>query len=98
MSRNVTLDATVPRYLDEADLDPEKGDIAVCQCGLSDEFPFCDGSHRQTADEGDGVYRYVDGERRRVATVTFADGERIEFEGPAVNGDTCDDDSGPGST
>jgi len=80
VSRHVTLDATGPRVLDEEDIDPEKGNIAVCQCGLSDEFPFCDGSHRETEDEGDGVYRYVNGERRRVASVTFADGETIEYE------------------
>lgn len=80
MSRDVTLDATGPRYLDETDLDPEKGDIAVCQCGLSDEFPFCDGSHRETGGEGEEVYRYVDGDRRRVASVTFADGETVEYD------------------
>lgn len=82
MSRDVTLDAHGPRYLDEDDIDAEKGDIAVCQCGLSDEFPLCDGSHRTTEDEGDGVYRYVDGERRRVARVTFVNGETIEYDPP----------------
>lgn len=78
MSRLVELDGTGPRKLDASDLDPEKGNVAVCQCGLSDDFPFCDGSHRVTADETDGVcYRYVDeddGTRRVV--------ERVEL-GPA---------------
>ena len=80
MTRDVALDAEGPRYLDAGDIDDEKGDIAVCQCGLSDEFTFCDGSHRQTGGEEAGLYRYVDGERRRVASVTFADGETVDAE------------------
>jgi CDGSH-type Zn-finger protein len=89
MSREVTLDATGPRFLDADDVDPEKGDVAVCQCGLSDEFPFCDGSHRATEDEApDERYKYVDGERRVVAAIELADGERL------VPGDT---DEGAGT-
>ncbi|MFQ3476519.1 CDGSH iron-sulfur domain-containing protein [Halonotius sp. F2-221B] len=92
MSRLVELDGTEPRILDASDLDPEKGDIAVCQCGLSAEFPFCDGSHRETKDEAENVcYRYLDTEddadgdrqRRRVDHVRFDDGgdDTIETEG-----------------
>ena len=74
MPREVTLDAQGPRYLDADDVDPEKGDVAVCQCGLSDEFPFCDGSHRATEDEADDTrYKYVDGERRAVERIVFVD-------------------------
>ncbi|WP_433634674.1 CDGSH iron-sulfur domain-containing protein [Halomicrococcus sp. NG-SE-24] len=68
MAREVTHTATGPLKLDEDDLDPEKGDVAVCLCGLSDDYPFCDGSHRVTEDEVEGiVYRYEDGERRVVS-------------------------------
>lgn len=77
MTRLVELDATGPRRLDASDLDPEKGDVAICQCGLSDDFPFCDGSHRVTEDESEDVcYRYVDDaneDRRVVETVVLAD-------------------------
>jgi CDGSH-type Zn-finger protein len=69
--REVTHEATGPVRLDESDIDEEYGDIAVCMCGLSDETPFCDGSHRITEDEEPGVrYKYegdsADGERRPV--------------------------------
>ncbi len=70
MTRLVELDGTGPRKLDPSDLDPEKGDVAVCQCGLSGSFPFCDGSHRQVTGEEDGVrYVYQDGERHRVERI-----------------------------
>ncbi|MFP4175158.1 MAG: CDGSH iron-sulfur domain-containing protein [Halobacteriales archaeon] len=67
MARLVEHEADGPLILDEDDIDDEKGDIAVCLCGLSDNRPFCDGSHRATEDEKDGkVYRYEDGERHEV--------------------------------
>jgi len=69
MGRLVEHDATGPLKLDESDIDPEKGDVAVCRCGLSEEFPFCDGTHRKTRTEDDDVlYRYVEeggADRRR---------------------------------
>lgn len=82
MSRLVELDATGPRKLDESDIDTEKGDIAVCQCGLSDDFPFCDGSHGQTESEGDGCYRYVedDSHRKEVEHVEYVDGESEQID------------------
>jgi CDGSH-type Zn-finger protein len=78
MAREITHDATGPLKLDESDLDEEKGDVAVCLCGLSDEYPFCDGSHNATADEAEGVvYKYEDddpeGERREIEEIVFAD-------------------------
>ena len=78
MAREVTHEATGPLRLDETDLDEEKGDVAVCLCGLAESYPFCDGSHRATEDEDDGVrYKYEnddsDGERREIAEMIFAD-------------------------
>ncbi|MFW5977953.1 MAG: CDGSH iron-sulfur domain-containing protein [Halohasta sp.] len=111
MSRLVELDGTEPRILEESDLDPEKGDIAVCQCGLSAKFPFCDGSHRATRDEADDVcYRYLDAEgdddtdgdrqRRRVDHVRYEDGrdDAAETRGKAASaGFDSKDDDGSGT-
>ena len=40
----------------------------ICMCGLSSNQPFCDGSHKKTADEEAGkVYRYnTDGTRNEI--------------------------------
>ena len=78
MAREVTHDAKGPLFIDEDDIDPEKGDIAVCLCGLSAEYPFCDGSHRVTEnEEPDEVYKYqdddADGPRLVVERIVFKD-------------------------
>jgi CDGSH-type Zn-finger protein len=75
MSRVIVHDEDGPLYIDEDDIDPEKGDIAICQCGLSDTRPFCDGSHRAAEDEADDeLYRYdEEGDRSRVEIVDTED-------------------------
>jgi CDGSH-type Zn-finger protein len=77
MAREVTHEARGPTVLD----DDDKGDdglIYVCRCGLSNDQPLCDGSHKATADEADGVvYAYAgddpDGERRVVGELDDRD-------------------------
>ncbi|MFB6206583.1 MAG: CDGSH iron-sulfur domain-containing protein [Haloglomus sp.] len=87
MPREVDHDATGPYALTSEDIDPEKGDIAVCRCGLSPEFPFCDGTHRVTEGEDpDTVYRYPDGpdgDRRVVEAVRTADATASGDDGSA---------------
>ena len=77
MAREVTHEARGPAVLDESDFGDD-GKIYVCECGLSDSKPLCDGSHNTTADEVDGVvYKYAnddpDGTRRRISEGEDAD-------------------------
>ncbi|WP_193308500.1 CDGSH iron-sulfur domain-containing protein [Halorubrum halophilum] len=77
MAREITHDAKGPAVLDESDAGDD-GALYVCQCGLSDSKPLCDGSHKAAADETDGVvYKYADddpdGERREIEEIRYAD-------------------------
>lgn len=80
MVREITHTATGPRIITPDDIDEEKGDIAICLCGLSADYPFCDGSHQQTEDEEDGVrYKYEsddDEHPRHVVDFDFEDDEK----------------------
>ena len=77
VSREITHDATGPEIVSEEEIG-EKGNIAICMCGLSANYPFCDGSHNATADEEDGKrYKYEgdkdENPRHEIEEIVFAD-------------------------
>ena len=45
MARLVRLTATDPLKIDPKTL-PQDKMLAICQCGLSQNYPFCDGTHK----------------------------------------------------
>jgi CDGSH-type Zn-finger protein len=94
VSREVTHTADGPYRLTPDDIDEKYGDVAVCLCGLSEDRPFCDGSHNQVEGEEEGVrYKYVDGERR-VVELTYVDDPDDGKGGPkGGDGDPSDTES-----
>lgn len=71
MSRIVELHDKAPLILRKDQM--EKPAVAICRCGLSAAWPFCDGSHTKIAEEPGRLagYRRNDvGELERVAPST----------------------------
>ena len=54
MARMIKLTATGP-----IKIEPQDKPIFICGCGLTKNFPFCDGTHKVCKDEDpDTVYLY----------------------------------------
>lgn len=61
MPRLVQFDANGP-----IEIPPQEGSVWVCACGLSQNFPYCDGSHTKCERaETDPQKIYVYDEKRR---------------------------------
>ena len=62
MSRLIRHDAKGPALIQTTD-----GIIEICQCGLSRNKPFCDGSHAKTGGELPNVLYAYNAQGERVA-------------------------------
>jgi len=47
-------------------IDPQDKPVFVCGCGLSQNLPFCDGSHKKCREEMEGVTYVYDDDRAEV--------------------------------
>ncbi|MGD9689634.1 MAG: CDGSH iron-sulfur domain-containing protein [Phycisphaerales bacterium] len=65
MARLVRLTLSDPLKVDPASV-PAGKMIFICQCGLSQNFPFCDGSHKPTRAEQPGTLYVYDRDRKTV--------------------------------
>ncbi len=47
-------------------IEPQDKPIFICGCGLTKNFPFCDGTHKSCKNETPGVVSVYDSEGNRV--------------------------------
>ncbi|MBC7834798.1 MAG: CDGSH iron-sulfur domain-containing protein [Phycisphaerales bacterium] len=65
MARLVRREHSGPIKIDPKTLDPEKL-ISICACGLSKNFPFCDGAHKGCRSEQPGTLYVYDAQNQQV--------------------------------
>ena len=61
MPRLVRHDADTPYRID-----PQEKPVFICACGLSQNLPYCDGSHKACASEPPGKLSVYDPDRKRI--------------------------------
>jgi CDGSH-type Zn-finger protein len=61
MARLVRHEAMEP-----IEIKPQQDSVWVCACGLSQDLPYCDGSHAKTTDEKPGEVCVYDRARQRI--------------------------------
>ena len=47
-------------------IEPQERPVWICQCGLSQNLPYCDGSHKRSSDEQPGMVYVYDATRTHV--------------------------------
>lgn len=65
MARLIRHDAKEPKEVKVS----EKS-VWICMCGLSNNKPFCDGSHKKTKDEKEGKIYVYDEDNNRVEVIS----------------------------
>ena len=61
MARLVRHEATKPLKIE-----PQEKAVFICACGLSQNLPYCDGSHSKCRDETTGTLYTYDSKRQSV--------------------------------
>ena len=61
MPRLVRHDLTGP-----IKIEPQDKPVFICGCGLTQNFPFCDGTHKNCAGEQPGTLYVYDADRKTV--------------------------------
>lgn len=47
-------------------IDPQDKPVFICGCGLTQNFPFCDGSHKACKSEVEGTLYVYDAQRQSI--------------------------------